>query len=72
MTNEEAQRAVDEFNKRIAPVEDAFMVYVDAYKALGYGRMIQLINKHWEIELSRSRRAISPQGDGKIGVRDLP
>ncbi len=57
MTQEEADRAVAEFNKRIAPVENAFMVYVEAYKLLGYGRMIQMIQAKWDDELSVPRRA---------------
>lgn len=72
MTDDEAKRAIAEFNSRIEPVEKAFMVYVEAYKSLGYGRMIQMIREKWDAELSRSRKAVHSEGDGKIGVRDLP
>lgn len=67
MTQEEAERAIAEFNKRISPVENAFMVYVDAYKLLGYGRMIQMIQAKWECELSTPRRAVDANSS-----RDVP
>lgn len=72
MTNEEAKRAIAEFNRRIEPVETAFMVYVEAYKTLGYGRMIQMINEKWSAELSQPRRSVTDEGDGKCSVTALP
>lgn len=72
MTAEEAQRIIDEFNRKIKPAEDAFMAYVFAYRTLGYGRMIQLIQAHWDNEIGIQRQVNISEGDSKGYVRDVP
>lgn len=69
---EEAGRVVEEVNRRLKPIEDAFMGYVSAYHVIGYGRMIQLIQEHWNSQLARRRTFIMNEGEGKCAVRDLP
>lgn len=72
MTQEQAQKIVDEVNRRLKPVEDAFMAYVDAYKVIGYGRMMQMIQVRWDAELKKDRNAHFSEGDGKGFTETVP
>ena len=44
---------VKKFNEAMAPMENAFMAQVIKFREIGYGRMKQLIQKHWDIELEK-------------------
>ena len=72
MTQEEADAIVNEVNRKLKPIEDAFMAYVYADKVIGYGRMIQLIREHWDKELGLKRTVSMPEGDGKGFIKDIP
>lgn len=76
MTNEEmlklAQEQCEKFNRMMKPIEDTFMAYATAYKTIGYGRMIQLINEQWRRELDAERIAYIQAGEGKGYSENLP
>lgn len=69
---DEAKRVSDEVNRRLKPIEDAFMAYVFAYKVIGYGRMMQLIQEQWCRELGMRRMVSMDEGDGKGWTRHAP
>ncbi len=54
ITWEQAKESIRKFNEAVAPVERAFMDQVQVFRDIGYGRMRQLIQERWYLELART------------------